>query len=71
MARFLRVSAGFGLIVAGLFMLVLPGPGIITILAGLALLSRDIAWAGRLANWVKVRFTGGTDEPSPRPQAGG
>ena len=56
MARIARILSGFALIIAGIFMLVLPGPGIVTIAGGLALLSRDLAWAGRLADWMKVRF---------------
>jgi hypothetical protein len=42
-------------------MLVLPGPGILSILGGLALLSRDVAWAGRLADRVKDKFGSSTD----------
>lgn len=57
MARIGRIGAGFGLIIAGIFMLALPGPGIVTILGGLALLSRDLAWAGRLTDWAKSRFS--------------
>ncbi len=56
MARIARIAGGFSLIVAGIFMLVLPGPGIVSIVAGLALLSKDMVWAGRLADWVKGRF---------------
>ena len=56
MARIGRIITGFGLIVAGTFMLVLPGPGILTIVAGLALLSKDVPWAGRLAQWAKTRL---------------
>ena len=56
MARITRIVTGFALLIAGTFMLVLPGPGILTILGGLALLSKDIAWAGRLAEWLKQRF---------------
>lgn len=55
-ARVARIALGFALIIGGLFMLVLPGPGIITIIAGLAILSKDMAWAGRLADWAKTRF---------------
>lgn len=60
MARMARITGGFALIIAGILMLALPGPGIVTIIAGLALLSRDLHWAGRLADWVKGRF--GNDE---------
>ena len=56
MARIARIVAGFTLIIAGAFLLVLPGPGIVTIVAGLALLAKDLAWAGRLAQWAQVRF---------------
>jgi hypothetical protein len=56
MARIARITGGFTLIVAGTFMLVLPGPGIVSIVAGLALLSRDMVWAGRLADKFKQRF---------------
>lgn len=56
MARIARIAGGFSLIIVGIFMLVLPGPGIISIVAGLALLSKDMAWAERLANRVKRRF---------------
>ncbi len=41
--RLIRITSGLGLIVAGVAMLVLPGPGILTILVGSALLSGDTA----------------------------
>jgi uncharacterized protein (TIGR02611 family) len=56
MARIARIVGGFALVIAGIFMLVLPGPGIVTIIGGLALLSRDLHWAGRLADWTRERF---------------
>jgi len=43
--------AGFTLVIVGIFLLVLPGPGLITIAAGLALLSRDVPFARR---WLAV-----------------
>jgi uncharacterized protein (TIGR02611 family) len=42
--------------VAGLIMLVTPGPGIASIVAGLALLSTEFDWARRLLNWFRRRF---------------
>lgn len=68
MARIGRMSAGFGLIIAGGFMLVLPGPGIITIVGGLALLSKDVAWAGRLADNVRGRFDSVFNRESTAPE---
>ena len=56
MARIARITGGFALVIVGIPMLALPGPGILTIIAGLALLSQDLHWAGRLAAWMKKRF---------------
>lgn len=42
---------GWLLVVAGLVMLVTPGPGIVTLLAGLAVLARHYRWA----DWLKAR----------------
>jgi hypothetical protein len=36
MARIARIGAGIGLILLGLILLVLPGPGLLTIAGGLA-----------------------------------
>ena len=45
-------------------MLVLPGPGILTIGAGLAILARDVEWAGRLKDRVTSRYL-----PAPKDYA--
>ncbi|MEV4627068.1 phosphatase PAP2 family protein [Micromonospora sp. NPDC049523] len=52
--------AGGAVILAGVAMLVLPGPGWLTIFAGLSLLGREFPWAKRLADrprrgFVRVR----------------
>ncbi|HVD15451.1 MAG TPA: PGPGW domain-containing protein [Actinomycetota bacterium] len=44
---------GLALLVVGVVLLVLPGPGLLVILAGLALLATEYAWARRLL--VRVR----------------
>ena len=49
--RVLVLVAGFTLVIAGCFLIVLPGPGLVTIAAGLALLSRDVPFARR---WLAV-----------------
>ena len=46
--RWLLVAAGFTLLLAGVVMLVLPGPAFVVIPIGLALLSLQFTWAGRL-----------------------
>lgn len=56
MARIARIGAGIGLILLGLALLVLPGPGILTIAAGLALLATEFVWAANLLAWMKVKY---------------
>jgi hypothetical protein len=55
-ARVARMSAGGALLLVGLLLLVLPGPGLPVLLAGLLLLARDVAWAARLAERVRERI---------------
>jgi len=47
--------AGFAVVLAGLAMLVLPGPGIVVILAGLAILATEYVWAQRLLKIAKEK----------------
>lgn len=48
-SRRIAVSiAGFVLIAAGLAMLVLPGPGLVVIILGLAVLATEYAWAATM-----------------------
>lgn len=54
-ARIARIGVGFILILAGVLMLVLPGPGIVAIGVGLALLAGEFAWARRLLDRLKSR----------------
>lgn len=55
MSRVVRLAGGFTLLGAGTAMLVLPGPGILTILGGLTVLSRDLPWAQRLTDRLKAK----------------
>jgi uncharacterized protein (TIGR02611 family) len=52
--RFLKILAGFTLLLLGIVMLVTPGPGWLTILLGLALLAAEFVWAQRLLNRLKT-----------------
>lgn len=54
--RMARIAAGSFLVVAGLVMWVLPGPGLLTIAAGLVVLGRDFPWAARLLERVRTRL---------------
>lgn len=47
--------AGFAVILAGAAMLVLPGPGILVIVGGLAILSTEYVWAQRLLKLAKEK----------------
>lgn len=56
--RVARISLAAVILLAGAAMLVLPGPGWLVIAVGLALLSRDVAWAERLLVAVRKRVPG-------------
>jgi uncharacterized protein (TIGR02611 family) len=47
--------AGALLVLAGFAMLVLPGPGILVIIAGLAILATEYVWAERMLNLAKAK----------------
>jgi uncharacterized protein (TIGR02611 family) len=53
--RAATVVAGFALLLAGVALMVLPGPGIPLVVAGLGLLSLEYEWARRLRGWVQAR----------------
>jgi uncharacterized protein (TIGR02611 family) len=51
------VTIGGGIIVlAGAVMLVIPGPGLLTIAAGVAVLATEYVWARRLLERIKARL---------------
>jgi len=47
--------AGLVLVVGGAVLLFIPGPGILVIVAGLAVLATEYAWAERMLDRVKKR----------------
>jgi hypothetical protein len=47
--------AGFAVLLAGVAMLVLPGPGIVVIIGGLAILATQYVWAERLLRIAKEK----------------
>lgn len=49
------IVVGFVVLLGGLAMMILPGPGIVGILAGLGILSRELPWAERVMEYVKKR----------------
>lgn len=51
--RLAKIVAGFALLAAGIAMLALPGPGWVTIAAGLAILAGEFPWARQLLDRLK------------------
>jgi uncharacterized protein (TIGR02611 family) len=50
------VVGGFAVLAAGVLLLVLPGPGLLLIAAGLGILSMEFRWAARLRRSVVRRM---------------
>jgi hypothetical protein len=55
------VAGGF-VVLVGIAMLVLPGPGILVIIAGLAILATEYVWAERLLRMAKERAVQAKDK---------
>ena len=54
--RMVVIVAGFTVLVAGIAMIVLPGPAVVVIPIGLAILATEFIWARKLLNSVKERI---------------
>jgi len=53
--RLFRILLGFTLLATGVLMLVTPGPGLLILALGLALLAVEFVWARRILNQLKVQ----------------
>jgi len=53
--RLIVFLIGSTVLLAGVLMLVLPGPGIVVIIGGLAILATEFAWANRLLTHARDR----------------
>jgi uncharacterized protein (TIGR02611 family) len=51
--RYLKIIAGFTLLILGIAMIVTPGPGWLTILLALGVLAAEFVWARRLLDRIK------------------
>lgn len=51
--RLIKVVVGFTILLAGVVMLVTPGPGWVAIALGLAILAAEFVWARRLLDHLK------------------
>jgi hypothetical protein len=54
--------AGGSVVIVGIAMLVLPGPGVLVIIAGLAILATEYVWAERLLRMAKERAVQAKDK---------
>ena len=52
--RIIKIVVGFTLLILGILLLVLPGPGWVIIFFGLALLAAEFAWARLLLDRLKT-----------------
>ena len=50
------VIVGTIVILAGIIMLAIPGPGWLTIFLGLAILATEFIWAKHLRDWIANKF---------------
>lgn len=62
MKRVVVAILGFVLLLAGLALLVLPGPGFVCVFAGLFVLATQFDWAKRYADEAKVKAHQGIEE---------
>lgn len=53
--RLIKIVVGFTVLLAGVVMLVTPGPGWVTIALGLAILAAEFVWARRLLDHLKEK----------------
>ena len=64
--RLFRIASGSLIRVFGVILIPLPGPGLLVVAIGLAVLSRDVAWADRLLQIVRRRLPSDSDGRLPR-----
>lgn len=68
LVRVFRMVFGFTLLLAGIAMVVLPGPGALVSAAGLVILSKDVAWADRALRYLRKKAPG-LEEEGPIPKS--
>lgn len=56
MGRIARIVGGFALILIGIPLLVLPGPGFLSIFAGITLIATEFEWASAISEWAKAKL---------------
>lgn len=56
--RLIRMTLGMSVVILGIILMPLPGPGGLIVAAGLAILAKDVAWADRLLKWMRKKNPG-------------
>ena len=56
LARILTVVLGLALVVGGAILLVIPGPGVLVIGFGGALIAQEFRWAAVALDWIEVQL---------------
>ncbi len=64
--RLARMALGSVIFLLGIAAMIGPGPGILIVAVGLAILARDVAWADRLLQRVRKRIPTDSDGKVPR-----
>jgi len=59
-------TVGFAVMALGVVMLVTPGPGLLVIIAGLAILAHEFTWAQRALEQAKARAARARDAATRR-----
>ena len=65
--RLIKIVFAFTMLLAGVAMLVLPGPGLLVIVGALAILSGEFVWARRLLERLKASARRAQEAVSRRP----
>lgn len=58
LVRIVRMTLGFAVVILGIILMPLPGPGGVIVAAGLVILSKDVAWADRVLRWMRKKTPG-------------
>ncbi|MCC7076313.1 MAG: hypothetical protein IT198_04230 [Acidimicrobiia bacterium] len=54
--RLASIALGIAIVILGLILMPLPGPGLLVVVAGVALLAKDVPWARRVEQRVRQRL---------------
>lgn len=56
--RVARMTLGFFVVILGIILMPLPGPGWLIVAGGLTILAKDVAWADRALRYIRKKVPG-------------